>query len=328
MEKQRIRVGSVGWIIERFIREMNGLDTGKPVKPLGLSHLYTLRTLQRAPIGAVRASALTKHQVIDHCKERGKIVKPATVAHDVGYLSGVLKYAPSAWDDCEEVSNAPVLLALPFLAKHEYIGKSIPRKRVPTDDEITLLLNYFSVPPKKDRQNIIKMPDMIAFALVSTRRISEICRITHGDIDWQRKMYWVRNLKHPRFKAGNHKEFAMLDPIPEIIARQPRLRPDDPNERVFPYNAKSVGAKYTLAKKALGIVNLRFHDNRREAITRWLKFLPPHKVKMISGHETTFILERVYDAQKPEGLHAELEAILGKDPKPANHEPTWHGDHN
>ena len=130
--------------------------------------------------------------------------------------------------------------------------------------------------------------------------------ITHGDIDWVRKMYWVRNLKHPRFKNGNHKEFAMLDPIPEIFARQPRLRPDDPNERVFPFDSKSVGAKYTLAKKALGIVNLRFHDNRREAITRWLKFLPPHKVKMISGHETTVILERVYDATDPVTLHAEL----------------------
>lgn len=28
------------------------------------------------------------------------------------------------------------------------------------------------------------MPDIIAFALVSTRRIGEICRITHSDVEW------------------------------------------------------------------------------------------------------------------------------------------------
>ncbi len=117
----------------------------------------------------------------------------------------------------------------------------------------------------------------------------------------------VRDLKHPTKKQGNHKTFPLFAELAEIIRMMPRMNPADPTERVFKFKAKSASASYTKAKKDLGIKNLRFHDNRRRAITMWLKRLQsPHKVKLISGHETTQILERVYDATDPVTLHAEL----------------------
>ena len=307
--------GTVAWLIERFIREMNGLDTGKPVRWLGHSQVYTLRTLQRSPIGAVKALELTKMHVIEHCKKRRESVCPATVMHDVGYLSGVLKYAGSApdWEGCEEVSAAAVAAAMPFLLKHGYIGKSTPRTRTPTDAEITALLEYVSRRPKKDRKNVIHaMPDIIAFGLVSARRLGEICRITHADVHWdhlddkghQAPIYWVRDLKHPTKKKGNDKSFTLFPELAEIIKRQPRKEGDD---RIFPFDAKSVGAKYTLAKNALGIEGLHFHDSRREAITNWLKKLTPHQVrKFISGHNTGAVFDRVYDATDPADGHSAM----------------------
>jgi hypothetical protein len=56
---------------------------------------------------------------------------------------------------------------------------------------------------------------------------------------------------------------------------------------------------------------LRFHDNRREAITRWIAKLDKNlrKVRMVSGHENTLILERVYDATDPATLHADLKKL-------------------
>jgi hypothetical protein len=57
-------------IIERYIAEMNGLDGRPPVKTLGLSHMYSLRMLQRSPIGAISAPSLTKGDVIAHCRMR------------------------------------------------------------------------------------------------------------------------------------------------------------------------------------------------------------------------------------------------------------------
>ncbi len=313
---------TVAQLIERFIAEMGTFE--KPgLKPIGKSQFYTLGLLKDSRfIGPKLATELKKTDVIDHCKERRKKVCGATVQQDIIFLSGVLKYAPSAWEDCEEVSDAAVAAAKPMLIKYGLIGKSTPRKRVPTDEELAALLNYYATPRKSGKQRTLPMPDIIAFALVSTRRISEICRIRRSDIDWERKadndtptpMYKVRDLKHPTKKKGNDKWFPLFPELAEIINRQP-IHPTD--DRVFPHNAKSASASYTIAKRRLGIQGLRFHDCRRAAITHWLKvFKNPHKVKQISGHETTVILERVYDASDPALLHADLAAM-----KPANVQP-------
>lgn len=313
MEKLRIRVGSVGWLIERYLREMNGLDTGKAVRPIGTSHLYSLKLLQRSPIGAVMARDLTKHHVIEHCRKRRETVCAATVMQDVTYLSGVLKYAPSAWNDSDEVSDAAVAGAKPFLVKNGLIGKSTPRKRVPTKDEEAQLIAYFEQPPKKRTSKFIyAMPDIIRFALKSTRRISEICRIDRaidvkldhvGEDGQPAPLYRVRAMKDPK-RRDKEKWFPLLPELAEILFRQPVKEGDS---RFFPFDCKSVGAKYTRAKKVLGIADLHFHDNRREGATRRLKTMTPNQVRhFFTGHETTVMLERVYDATNPADAHALL----------------------
>lgn len=282
---------------------MNGTSNQAAVKPLGESHLYCLRRLQRTALAEKDAGSLKKQDIIEHVKERRMTVCPATALHDITFLRGVLKYAGSAWDDCENVSDACIAAAMPMLQKHGMIGKSTPRKRRPTDEELHQLIDYLT---EQDDRSQIKVVPCLMFALASTRRRGEICRLQHGDIDWEKRTYMIRDMKHPTKKKGNHKRFPLTADLAEIIKRQQRFT-DSPDERVFPYNDKSLGARYTLAKKALGIVDLRFHDNRREAISRWLaKGLPPHKVRQISGHENTIILERVYDAPKAEDLHGDI----------------------
>lgn len=303
---------TVSQLIERFIDEMNGTNGQPGIKAMGLSHRYTLRVIERLPIGAKNASDLKKTDVMDMVKELRRSVTASTANQYVCFLRGVLKYAPSAWDDCEDISDASIAAAKPMLVKYQLIGKSAPRKRVATEAELDALLGYYATPNRRGKKRFIRMPDVLAFALASTRRIGEICRIRRPDIDWDRKdadgnptpMYLVRDLKHPTKKIGNHKFFPLFAELAEIIRLQP-IHPTD--DRVFPFNAKSCSASYTNAKKALGIQGLRFHDNRRLAITRWLaKLKNPHQVKLISGHETTLILERVYDATDPATLHAEV----------------------
>ncbi len=92
---------------------------------------------------------------------------------------------------------------------------------------------------------------------------------------------------------------------------QPRRNPENPDERIFPFNAKSVGAKYTLAKKALDIKNLRLHDNRREAASRFIeghesfdniKHSIPEAM-VLTGHKNPNMLIRVYTRLKAKDLH-------------------------
>lgn len=299
-------------LIERYIGEMNGSECRRPVKVLGESHEYTLKRLMRDPIADIEAEALTKHHVKDLANRRIATVCAATVNQDITYLGGVLAYAGSEWADCENVSNAAVLAAKPSLTKHGLIGKSTPRKVRPTGDQIERLMAYF-----EQSKCSIRMQDVVAFGLASSRRISEVCRITHGDIDWDHRdeeghpapMYTVRDLKHPTKKKGNDKRFPLFPELAEIIRRQPRTG-TDPAERVFPFRSRSVTAAYIRAKKACKITGLRLHDNRREAITQWLRKLSLHQVRhFISGHENTTILEKNYDATDPAGGHAAIRKV-------------------
>lgn len=324
---------SVSDIIERYIREMNGTATVRGLKPLGGSHLYALRMLQTLPIGAKDARKLTKTDFIDHAKRRREKVSAPTVNQDITYLRGPLSYAPSAWDDCKDVGAKAITKARPVLLKFQLIGKGTPRTRVSTEDEDERLLAHFAV---EDEHSKIKMVPVILFAGISTRRRGEICRIELRDIDWDKKdgagnatpMYMVRDMKHPTKKQGNHKWFPLFPELVEIIIRLPSYHAymervqrlgkelvDQDRDRLFPYNSVSVGARYINGKRVLGIVGLRFHDMRRKAITHWLKvFDSPYKVKQISGHENTMILERVYAAPNPADLHASLAALTKAQP--------------
>jgi integrase len=313
---------SLAKLIPRYIAEMDGANGVPGLKTLGASHRYSLLRIARDKIAQPAVTTLKKGDVIDYAKRRRfdaeKPVCPATVNQDLCYLAGVLKYAGSAWDECEDVTVAAIEGARPFLVKHQLIGKSEPRTRLPTAEELDRLIAWHV---EKDKRSKVRMVEVILFSLETSRRQSEICAIRHGDIDWDRKdaegnptpMYMCRDMKHPTKKRGNNKWFAISANMAEIFRRQPRRSPDNPDERVFPFRAKTVSKRYTDSKKALGITNLRFHDNRAEAITRWLKKLgSSQKVRHISGHVTTAILERVYDRTRPDALHEDFAAIDAK----------------
>lgn len=301
---------TVAWVIEMYIRAMNGFEGQRPVKVLGKSHEYNLRLTQRSPIAKKDATKLTEDDIIEHCQWRIESVKAATINQDVTYLHGALKYIRAARRDCREIKAHVIPDARKFLVKNGYIGKSNPRTRVPTDAEIERLLNFFSIPPKIKHQNFIgAMPDMIAFALASSRRIGEICSIERKDVDWDHKdehglpapMYTVRKMKHPT-KKDHTKTFPLFPELAVILLRQP-VKPGD--DRFFPFKKESCSAKYTMAKKVLGILDLRFHDNRREAITNWLKKMTPHQVRhFVSGHESVKMIESNYDVTDPADGHA------------------------
>lgn len=293
--------GTVADWIERFVAERNQPGGRK----LGPSHAYTLKQVQRAAIGAKHHTELKPVDFIAHCKARRAAgVQPQTIHQDMTYLFGVLKYAFEIWgiESAEEACKA-YRMAKPQLVKQQLIAKSQPRTRRPTPDELERLLSYFEQPPKKANANFIPMVPIVKFSYLSARRISETCRITWGDVNHEKRTCIVRDLKNPNGK-GFHDEFPLLGEAWDIVMAQPRLRPDDPTERIFPYNPKSCGAKYTRAKNELGIENLHLHDNRRECVSRLFEtgYSVPEAQKM-SLHRNPTILLKNYTALKPEDLH-------------------------
>ena len=290
MNADDFKAKSIAWCIQRM---MDDIAAHPDMKQLGPTHKCSLIAIQRMPFAERMASKLKRQDIIEFMKWRRQEVVAATANQTISMLLGVCKYVSATWEDCEDVANAVLAIqaAKPYLGKHQLVGKSTPRTRRPTDEEIDSLLTYYRLPGRARH-----MVDIILFALVSSRRSSEICRITWRDIDFEGGTYWVRNLKHPKKKEGNDKKFVLWPELAEIIKRQPKTT----SERVFPFNSKSASASYTVAKKRLKIEGLRFHDNRASAISKWLLKMPPQDVRLaVSGHNNTHILETVYDRRDP-----------------------------
>lgn len=298
MEKLRIKYGSIAWMIEKFIVEHD--QPGG--RQLGLSRRYTLRMLQRSAIGGIQYDALTPLDIINHCKMRkASGIQPQTINQDSTYLSGVLKHAVEVW----EMGEAPLAVyikAKAQLKRQQLICKSVARTRRPTPEEFASLLALAAEDDQRPKNKILMVP-IIKFQGIAARRISETCRLTRKDVDVIKRICLVRDLKNPKGK-GFHDWFPLLEGAWEIVEQRLKEIPEGPDERLFPYNAKSIEARFTKMKHKLGIKNLRLHDLRRESISKLFEqgFSVPQVAK-VSLHRNPTQLLGTYTSLPPEDLH-------------------------
>ena len=127
------------------------------------------------------------------------------------------------------------------------------------------------------------------FAIYSTRRQAEICRLLWSDNDPDRAVGMVRDAKHPTAREGNDRHFRYSEPAYKLVELQPRQK----DGRIFPYGSRSVGARFTRACQVLKIQDLRFHDLRHEGTTRLFESgLGIPEVAAHTLHESWGVLRR------------------------------------
>ena len=80
------------------------------------------------------------------------------------------------------------------------------------------------------RPRSVPMAKVLAFAIFSTRRQEEITRITWEDYDEAGSRIWVRDMKHPGDKKGNHVLWGAAMEALRIINSMPRVAP-----QIFPF---------------------------------------------------------------------------------------------
>ncbi len=252
-----------------------------------------LEFLERHPFSAGNSLTLSTSQLIQHVQgRRAGGAGPATVANDLIWLGVVLRAAKSV----DGVAVRPEVVQEGRIACRELrlIGKSKRRERRPTDTELLKLAEYFH---RRDQRSEIPMVDIMEFAIQTARREDEICRLLREDVDTVGRTGVVRDAKHPRDKEGNHRRFKMTSEAWEILERQPSA-----SDRVFPFNAKSVGAAFTRACAVLGIEDLHFHDLRHEATSRLFeRGYAIHEVAQFTLHESWAELKR-YTNLRPENV--------------------------
>lgn len=311
---------TVAWVIQRVIEDVKD---NPELKQIGQSKLYILQALQRSYLGEKDARKLTRQDIIEFAKWLRKRVCASTVLQHIGYLAVTLDHANSTWEDCADITRAPIGAAGPYLRKHSLVGKGTARTQRPSVEQIEALKARARKQAANHKHAEIarRMPDLLDAARISARRLGELCRIVEADVDYEGGTYWVRDLKHPTKKKGNDKQFILWPELAAIFKRQPK----SPDGRIFAIRAASASAWHTHAKKPgaatpEGLGDIRFHDNRGDAISAWLlKGLTKDQVrKLVTGHETDKQIDATYDRREigemmalvPPELLSGLKALL------------------
>jgi integrase len=141
---------------------------------------------------------------------------------------------------------------------------------------------------------------MMWFAIESCRRLDEVCRMRVSDWDRAHGVWVVRDVKHPGGSRGNDREMRVgprLAAVADAVLRLvPRGLGDD---RLFPFQSRSMGTFWQRQLKVLGIADLHFHDLRHEGCSRLAedgRTIP--EIQAVSLHESWGSLQ-VYVNQRP-----------------------------
>ena len=263
----------------------------------GRTKAYVLNMLLDSDLSKLPLTELSVNHIIEHCRYRSATgASPSTVNHDVSYLGSVLKSALPVYGI--KYDKNPTLDARPLLIQMGLIGKSQRRSRRPASEELDKL--RVGLQQRSDhREAKIPFVDILDFSIMTCMRIGEVCKITWNDVNEKERSVIVRDRKDPRKKTGNHMSVPLLGEAWDILNRQEKT-----DERIFPFNSRSVTAGFQRVRNALGIEDLRYHDLRREGASRLFEAgFSIEEVAQVTGHRSLNVLWQVYTELYPRSLH-------------------------
>ena len=240
---------------------------------------------------------LNKNHINEFANRRmTKGISPATLNIDMIYIDAVLKHARDMRDI--NIDLQPIQSIKKTLSSNGNIGKSNQRDRRPTEDELTYLFDYFD----KDNVSNIPMSRIIKFAIATAMRLGEICTTKWDDFNEAKSTLIIREGKNPNKMIDKTIPLVTnreINPL-KLIAEQKLVSGND--ERIFPYSKGTVSNTFTKACQKLGIIDLRFHDMRHEAISQLFEqgFQIQHVIA-ISRHSDLKQLTR-YTNTRPEDI--------------------------
>ena len=279
------------------IRKMIFDYLNHPHIKIGRTKKYTLELLMGCEIAEIYITDFEAHDIIQHCSARIETgITKSTVNHDVSYLRSIFKIAKTLWR--YDINDAAFEEALPTLHHLNLVGKSNRRTRRPTSVELEKLEAGLK---KRESAGLSTIPfvDILNFSILSCMRISEVCKIQWEDLDRENKSVVVKDRKDPRKKSGNNMLVPLIGGAFELITKQP-----EKDERIFPYNSRSVTAGFQRVRDSLGIEDLRYHDLRREGASRLFeKGYAIDEVAQVTGHRNINTLWQVYTELFPNRLH-------------------------
>jgi integrase len=253
---------TVGDLLYRYRKEVT------PKKRGATSEAYRLGVILRSPLAEIRLTALKPFMIAEYRDKRLEFVQAATIRKELGVLRHCFNVAHKDWGihiDPNPLKN----ITVPAVKD--------ARSRRLEEGELTRLLRGCRGGRNQSLEPVILL------AIETGMRRSELLGIRWADIHWQAQtvsLYITKN--------GSARAIPLSAKAIEILKAIPRT-----NERVFPVTGNSIRLAWERLKRREGIENLRFHDLRHEAISRFFeRGLSVLEVALISGHKDLRMLHR------------------------------------
>jgi integrase len=226
-------------------------------------------------------SELTAKTFADYRDERLKEVTASTVSREFTIYKHAFQVAINEWD-IPLKSNPLHKVKLP-----KYDDK---RSRRLEPGELEIITDYCKAPQQHELLNVIIL------AIETGMRRGEILRLSEDHFNCA-----ARTLYIPLTKTGHPRTIPLTSKAVAIVSNL------EPNQLVYSKSMEGFQSAWQRLIKRTGIVDLRFHDLRHEAISRFFEMgLSVPEVALISGHRDYRMLQR-YTHLKPEQVALKLQ---------------------
>ena len=244
------------------------LNTITPPKRSARVETYIIGGFLAHQIADITLQDLSSSAIADYRDHRLLKVKSGTVRRELSVLHHCFEIARKEWGIPLNV-NPVGQITLPNTAN--------PRNRRTSPEELDRLMLGCT------RGRSPLLAPIIRFAIETGMRRGEIVTAKWTDLDFDQSTLLIPITKngHPRTIPLSPKARAILRDLPQT------------DVHIFPISGNAVRLAWVRLKRRVGITDLRFHDLRHEAISRFFEMgLSVPEVALISGHRDPRMLFR------------------------------------
>jgi len=264
---------TLGELFDQYNKEVAPLHRSKTTS-------FMLASL-KSSLGDVRVDSFNARDLADWRDKRLQEVKAASVVRELNTLSAMLNHAKKEW--CMPISNPVADIKRPTV--------DASRTRRLTDGEELKLIE--ALPPVY--RNIVRL------ALSTAMRRGEVLSLLWSNVNLEARVAVL-----PVTKNGEMRRVPLSSDAIATLKEQRAVNVQAISGKVFDVTAIALDKSWRRACRNAGVIGLRFHDLRHEAISRLFEIgLNPMEVSSISGHKTLQMLKR-YTHLKAEDLAKKL----------------------
>ena len=257
---------SLGDLIARYLVEVT------PTMKGATEDTIRLKAIMRKPISRWSMANLSAARIAAYRDQRLKEVSAGTVIRELAYLSAIINHARREWGI--NVPNPVQMVRKPQSPQ--------ARSRVLTDEEATRLLS--ALEPIGRRSQWIK--PAVQLALATAMRRGELLSLRWEHVDLQSRTAFLTDSKNgdPRTVPLSSEAVQLLSALPRHISGF-----------VIPVKAFTLDAAFKRGLLRCHLLDVRFHDLRRSAITNMARKLPNViELAAVSGHKSLMVLKTYY----------------------------------